>query len=544
MDRWVFELLGSIISVACFAGIVVTLMVHENHPLPSWPFGITINALISTLSTISKSALLATVAAAISQRKWARFSNGANPLSDLEIDMVSLGAVITLLTLAVDPFTQQILSFENAPHPIGSSNISARIIFETGVYPDGGVMQTENANGFVQTSGSFTSLVNQGLYFDGNLSNTFSRNALELRPQSSGGNVTFGVVETLAVCSECANITTYLPPPEKCDASHWNWTLPNKASTGCTLFGDRSTNVITLISNANPLVLDTTGHLVILNLTAIVPGWFSSDPASPDGVALPGAAQECSLYWCVNRYESSLSGGLLTETLMSSHANGSTQSGSSGFPFFALKPPGSNSSFSQPNSTAYGNYSTDWINGTFLINTESHLLIQSYLEDLLSGYATSIEIYSPGNAISSNPSVLRIYSKTSWDKSTNGTYFDMQGIFDAIALGMTTQLRQADPTRNPTDGLLRIEDTETAMQVVIRVSWAWIALPALLQVATLGFLWHTLVRTRKLPTWKSSALAVLFFGMRIRKAVESNEVEKVSDMMHVAGNYYPSIHNG
>jgi hypothetical protein len=342
--------------------------------------------------------------------------------------MVSLGAVITLLGIAVDPSTQQVLSFESAPHPIGSSNISARIIFETGVYPNGSVMQTENANRFVQTSGSFRSLVTQGLYFNGNLSDTFSRNALELRPRSSGENVTFGVVETLAVCSECANITTYLTPPVHCIggepgythcAGEWSWTLPNKASTGWTLFGSRSTNVITLNASVDPLVIDCSGRLIILNLTAIVPGWFSSGPASSDGVGLSGAAQECSLYWCVNKYESSLSGGLLTETLISSHANGSTQSGSSGFPFFALKPPGSNSSFSQPNSADYGNYSTDWINGTFLINTQSHLLIQSYLADLLSGYATSIEDYSPRNAISSNPSVLRIYSQTSWDKSTN-----------------------------------------------------------------------------------------------------------------------------
>jgi hypothetical protein len=105
---------------------------------------------------------------------------------------------------------------------------------------------------------------------------------------------------------------------------------------------------------------------------------------------------------------------------------------------------------------------------------------------------------------------------------------------------MTTQLRQADPTRNPTDGLLRIEDIEMAMQVVIRVSWAWITLPVMLQVATQVFLWQTLVRSKRLQTWKSSALAVLFFGMRIAKEVEYNEVEKVSNMLHIAKDYYPS----
>lgn len=84
-NAWIFELLSLLVSAVCLLGIVLTLSLHTNHPLPRWPFSITINALISALATISKSALLVSVTAAISQRKWARHLNGDNRQYDLEI---------------------------------------------------------------------------------------------------------------------------------------------------------------------------------------------------------------------------------------------------------------------------------------------------------------------------------------------------------------------------------------------------------------------------------------------------------------------------
>lgn len=83
-DLWLFEALASIISLISLAGIVITLVLHADRPLPRWPFSITINALVSTLATISRSSLLVSVTAALGQRTWARLSKGQNPLSDLE----------------------------------------------------------------------------------------------------------------------------------------------------------------------------------------------------------------------------------------------------------------------------------------------------------------------------------------------------------------------------------------------------------------------------------------------------------------------------
>jgi len=153
------------------------------------------------------------------------------------------------------------------------------VIFESGVSSsrDGDVFHY----GWVQTPESFNAKVAQGFYFDGNLSDAFSRNALQLRPQSLGGNVTSVVVETLAVCSECANITSFLKGPQRCDpnkeqadpcasTNERRWDLPNSATTLWTDFADRSTLVISASSGEDPLILDTSDRLTILNLTAIV----------------------------------------------------------------------------------------------------------------------------------------------------------------------------------------------------------------------------------------------------------------------------------
>lgn len=84
-EHWVFEISALFTSAVCLMGIVTTLMLHGNRPLPQWPFGIRINALISALSTVSRSALAVAVSAAISQRQWVRLSRGTNPLADLEM---------------------------------------------------------------------------------------------------------------------------------------------------------------------------------------------------------------------------------------------------------------------------------------------------------------------------------------------------------------------------------------------------------------------------------------------------------------------------
>lgn len=84
IDNWVWEFGSWITSAILIGGIALTLSIHNNQPLPEWPLGITINALISLLSTFSTSALMLVLTSIIGQGNWMRFSRNDHRLSDFQ----------------------------------------------------------------------------------------------------------------------------------------------------------------------------------------------------------------------------------------------------------------------------------------------------------------------------------------------------------------------------------------------------------------------------------------------------------------------------
>ena len=108
--------------------------------------GVTVNAVISVLTTTSKSLMFYVVAACIAQIKWIWFAQ-ARPLSKIQVfdnahrgplgsaymlmdltlwSFASLGAIITILALAFDPFVQQALVFPLQPVETQSPQMAAR----------------------------------------------------------------------------------------------------------------------------------------------------------------------------------------------------------------------------------------------------------------------------------------------------------------------------------------------------------------------------------------------------------------------------------
>lgn len=60
-DWWLLELVGATLSLGTTAAIIIILAVYDGHPLPSWPYKITLNSLLSVLSTIAKVQPLRTI---------------------------------------------------------------------------------------------------------------------------------------------------------------------------------------------------------------------------------------------------------------------------------------------------------------------------------------------------------------------------------------------------------------------------------------------------------------------------------------------------
>lgn len=148
---WVAEIAGIVGSISFLLALAVVLATYDGKPVFDW-HGVTLNAIISVLSTASKASLLFVVEELISQWKWIIFTSEERPLADFDrIDsasrgplgslkvlwmrrtmyalsilytilqfsdsyfnsgLVQVGAIIVLLSIAVDPFTQQLVQYK------------------------------------------------------------------------------------------------------------------------------------------------------------------------------------------------------------------------------------------------------------------------------------------------------------------------------------------------------------------------------------------------------------------------------------------------
>lgn len=132
---WWPEIVAMLFSVVFMVTIAAVLFAFNRKPLASWnlPWQITPNTLISVLMTLCKFTMLMTVAECLGQLKWIYFQQKPHPLSHSQVfddanrgpwgslflifsvrftaGIVSLGGIITVLGLAMEPFTQQVLSY-------------------------------------------------------------------------------------------------------------------------------------------------------------------------------------------------------------------------------------------------------------------------------------------------------------------------------------------------------------------------------------------------------------------------------------------------
>lgn len=90
-SSWTFEIIGCVVSIGFLIAIIVVLFEYDGKPMPDWPYGITLNALISVLSTVMKATMAFVLTECLAQLKWSWFHSG-NKLSDLAaLDAASRG---------------------------------------------------------------------------------------------------------------------------------------------------------------------------------------------------------------------------------------------------------------------------------------------------------------------------------------------------------------------------------------------------------------------------------------------------------------------
>lgn len=206
---WLLEILACFVSLLSLVATIIILNSFDGTELRHWSIAnvsISPNTLIAIFTTVVKSSMMLAVAEGISQLKWTYFQQQPHPLLHLEVFdgasrgplgaikllgtlrlkvvVVSVGAVVTVLALAIDPFTQQVLSYPVRPMEV--TNDTAPSIPRTDWF-NGGVSN-------VDTSQSpELKAVFRGMY-DGVLDVDFS---------CPTGNCTWPLYDSLGICSTC-----------------------------------------------------------------------------------------------------------------------------------------------------------------------------------------------------------------------------------------------------------------------------------------------------------------------------------------------------
>src|SRR5271154_2383457 len=90
-NTWLLEFLAISSSILCLTGVVILLIIFDQKEIFNF-YGVTLNSLVSLLSTASKAWLMVVLAETISQWKWILYSSRRRLLIDFNtIDLASRG---------------------------------------------------------------------------------------------------------------------------------------------------------------------------------------------------------------------------------------------------------------------------------------------------------------------------------------------------------------------------------------------------------------------------------------------------------------------
>ena len=520
LHLWLFEILSLLLSILVIVAIIISLSLFNGQPLPSFPLGITLNALISFLATLSKAAMLTTVTGCVSQLKWHWFHR-PHRLIDFEIfDQVSRGpwgamrmmlsfkffklanlsALVILVALLVDPFMQQIIAY-----PATSSNIDGASIAKAQVYE--GDSDAANNLGGVQIGPAYgmKSAIYSGLFNP--------EDSSDVVVSCPTGNCTLPLFDSLAFCSKCSNATdqttlshvhNFTSHQFTWNASNLTWILPGSTAIDMTIYygeysgeGYSLTNGVAVISSTSvpadmsSKVLDVPNPLVSLALLQFP----EVNAAGYQGVywnATP-LAWQCALYLCLNTYNVSVTNSRVNSSLVSSW-----------YPTDA--PPSSEAPSTQQGELPYltlqrpSNSLVTTGNGSFWAAGYTLSVLSQYLSHTLNGsMQSSTSEVGSGTFV---PDLMQVLNITS----------DIPRLFDGLATTMTNYLRQNPPTDGVNAEDNHVQGTAVRLESFVSVRWAWMALPiSLLLAAAVLLVWTMLVTARgDMPVWKTNILATLF----------------------------------
>ncbi|KAF2732771.1 hypothetical protein EJ04DRAFT_578178 [Polyplosphaeria fusca] len=586
VKRWLMEIISWTLSALCMTGIIIVLCFHQQRPLPRWPLGLTLNALISILAKAASAALLLPVSEALGQLKWNWFKSKnkeSKKMWDFELfdnasrgpwgsvvllfrtkgrSLAALGAAVTIFALAMDPFFQQVVGFPEQwrlQPTIGFiPRATTYISYVAGQYQmDGiGLLEIDQA----MSAKAYHYFYDNGTKPVAGTSGNITRPEIPLICPNT--NCTWSQYESLGICNRCADITDLLEFGCRSSTLDWikapnptpdqsSWMYPNGTACGWYLKADDtllmagySTDLDTnhtgevLISRSQPLYdlftrAPLQGYPAKLNDTRNPISHFvvvsGEDVVQVRQNATP-IAHECIISWCVETLHSTISGGDYSENKTDTVYN--------------------NTLGADPWTTYEAFDGSDYVGVGFIYRENVTIVGKTGYEYQISNWThTKIltifdDIFPSTYTVTNSTGVaetglrFREYMTTGY-RLRNGTYNPF--LYDNITAHFDRMVRDfTNIVRSATDSIEMVNGSAFDQVSVVEVRWEWLSLPLCLLVFTLIFLVATIVQSsmeQDVGVWKTSATATLLYGLPddVRKmfvAVKDNKGTPLANARH------------
>ncbi|KAI0814286.1 hypothetical protein GGR55DRAFT_701954 [Xylaria sp. FL0064] len=217
-NTWLWEMSSISLSGVCIILIVAILLLYDQRPVPEFTYGITLNAVLSTLTTFSKSFLLVAISGAISQLKWRWFqSTEGRGINDIQLfddasrgpwgslvflampskwSLTSMGALLSIIALALEPFTQHLTTYPARDVVVSTPGVRPPTLYRAKSYLVG--------KEAIYEIGDVINRLTAPIWDTSDEAERFAA------IQCSTGNCTWEDFESLAFCTSCQNRTNAL----------------------------------------------------------------------------------------------------------------------------------------------------------------------------------------------------------------------------------------------------------------------------------------------------------------------------------------------
>lgn len=605
---WTWEIISLFLTIGLIVAIVAILSHFEGRPLPDWPFGINLSTLVALLSTILRTLMLVAVAEALGQLKWTWFSHRdvdpttttassppprPRPLQDFHVFdrasrgilgsmrllgtvrphrnvLATLGCLVTILSLAIGPFTQQALKNVSCRRAVASQNASVAVAHFMGV-PDAFQGSFSRGPGWYALPNDMKGAMISGLINptgnDSSVAATCQTGNCTFQADGHDANITYS---SMGMCSKCIDTTSLAFANGTVLNQSIDWALPN----GMQIVLSVTEPILNVTTNDNmswASSLFTDGYALhatqaLANVTVLS---FTREPCSNDTgtVECPRnitnnfrdlgrqgtwdvVATSCVLYPCMKNYHGVVQEGVFTETVVSTELASYNWPGGSAvqkyFPlewteipaanWTALKDPcvidgveysGKTNNFSDVPRTATRNFTNVHSDGAYYHAPEEcvYTLSAQYVmgmydwmtQTLFSGscaWPDDTNLVDLAEPDCSN----QFWLSPLWN-TRNASFGSISSALDDFASAVTNKFRSDGQPNWYTayDGSQKdlAQGVVYETTVCVAVNWEWLLMPIVLAAMStllLGVMIIKSLRDGEQQVWKSSVLPLLFYG--------------------------------